>query len=367
MSIDNISERIAESKTAGRVSDWAYGKTPDAGWEVVLTKDNSATSGFQGHLFVNKSTREVWFGIAGTDQKRDAMQYPAVYGIQHSSQILEGLQFVKQGLGVINGNSEYAGYKIRIAAESWGATIAEVASYTFGLRGYGIDGPGGLYYILSPFYCFQDAPAVGVNPLAKDPRIDKTDFTALKGTGISGFGAHVAGTLIGNIYIRNGRDYNISYMAYDKKTLFAEHLAANETVANGFFIINIPVGDGNIISYSDTDIRGYVAPEIVVSGLRVHPDHLIYTDPYGNTLDIDLKSDSVVMGSNNSNYKPVWNPDTGVVTTVIRSNGSDVGVGYLNTHNGQWIIRYYDGSGFMWSKSDSSTSYQAYGTGKMSL
>lgn len=79
MSVD-YEQKFNEAKTAGLVSDWAYGdKSPDNGWEIIGSV--SKPDGLMAYCFLNSQSKEIWFGYAGTDQPKDVLDYPSIYGM----------------------------------------------------------------------------------------------------------------------------------------------------------------------------------------------------------------------------------------------------------------------------------------------
>jgi hypothetical protein len=161
-SIDQI---ITDAKVAGKIAKWSYGdKVIDNDWVVLLeTNDLFYNSGFKAFLMVNKyDSTQLWYGIAGTDQAIDTLQFSSIYGLSGSSQVRDMYRFygdVKRYLGL---HPEYSISHLKISGESWGGGLGAVLSNATWIRAYAIDSPGMYGYIDSRFY-YDDLAYAGMN------------------------------------------------------------------------------------------------------------------------------------------------------------------------------------------------------------
>lgn len=152
--------------------------------------DNPQT-GFQARAWVDTASKRIYLGIAGTnDLYKDPSNFSSITLGTPSPQVADTLNAgLKVSAVVENKQHAYYGYRVITAGHSWGKTLAELTSYTFGWQGVGFDGPGAKVIAESQAYA-QMARERGIHP------VGRADFIACKIQGTQdGYGSGFVGDI----------------------------------------------------------------------------------------------------------------------------------------------------------------------------
>lgn len=207
MSTINPQDKEIVTQAAG-FADLAYADKskppvlPPGNWKPLALKnetqntitidalDNSQT-GFQARAWVDTASKRIYLAIAGTnDLVKDPSNYSSIKLGTPSSQVADALNAgLKVRAEVESREGAYRDYTVITAGHSWGKTLAELTSYTFGWRGVGFDGPGAKVIAESQAY-IQMTRERGIHP------VGRADFIACKIQGTKdGYGSGFVGDI----------------------------------------------------------------------------------------------------------------------------------------------------------------------------
>ncbi len=178
-------------KLGADFSERAYGRRTDAlpsGWTPLRTID--AASGYQAKVYVNRTTREVFYANTGTNDQKDAKGWTdAVFGpksTQFNDMLFQSSRIsseIKSG-GIL----DIKDYTVYTTGHSWGELMGQAQTYTFGWTGVGFDGPGARLVVSDARF---STVLSGLNITAARG----TDFITVDTTGLGFLGGGTIGLL----------------------------------------------------------------------------------------------------------------------------------------------------------------------------
>lgn len=141
---------LLESGAAVAVAAYDEGMPLPQGFRLIeienIVQKQDPDSGFQARVYVNPESRQVWIGVAGTNDLKDAGAWAtAAVGYSpfwNTGHIDDAVKFAAKVKNTLEKHDTYSGHDVIVTGHSLSGLCAELLGETFGWKSVGIDAPG---------------------------------------------------------------------------------------------------------------------------------------------------------------------------------------------------------------------------------